>query len=492
MKLLGWLVVSICFLLVLFAEFLPLPFGGYDSQRFLLALMLVSILIYSVVWSVHCELNELLSRSWPGLLVATMFLALAAPYHGAPFNWVEPVEYALFFASFTLSGAMIGGGRSAVYWAGVIATVAAVFVFFYGALSVVIYVYALLDKVHDLSAYIPWGFANIRYWSHIATWLLPLLPLAVMIGPLKKQRLWQFLVALGAALWWWIVMLSAARGTAVGLALGVLSAALFFRHDAFPWLAIFLRYLFYGVLIWLLLSVLVPSIVLDDLRVSALRLGSSGRIKLFSEAWQMSLQAFPCGLGPQSWLTHEILTDAYRNAHKVGHPHNMYLMWAAEYGWLSIVGLFLLVMVGCTRLWQKRRNMLAEGRPQISLLSAFLGAVVAALVHAGVSAVFIAPGSMLVGLLVLSIFWALICPDGAPLLGVSASLLKTNLGVRVIALLLVLSISVFWIHQVWSYHQAMESDLEYRRDGARNSLMPRFWLDGNFPRREVVRPLVGQ
>jgi O-antigen ligase len=94
---------------------------------------------------------------------------------------------------------------------------------------------------------------------------------------------------------------------------------------------------------------------------------------LWQEAWAMSWQNFPFGMGPQAWLTHDIITEAYRESRKFGHPHNMYLMWAAEYGWISIAGLVVLCGFAMKQLL---RQVLAakEGRNANSLyLIAFTG-----------------------------------------------------------------------------------------------------------------------
>lgn len=475
-----WLVLIAVFISVLFADFLPLPLGGYASQRFIL----VGLLGLSVV----CSLTVLVYRHgwglcqclWPAALIAGGFVLLALPYAEAPYNWAEPGMFAAFFLGFVLLGDLFVSDAQKQHWVVALVSVAAVTAAFYGGATITVYIFALSDEVRSLSTFIPWGFVNIRYWSHIATWLLPLLPLAVLVGPLKNERLWRFFVALGAALWWWIELLSTSRGSMLGIAFGVVLVVLLIGRPALPWLRVFLRYLAYGVLVWLVLSVIIPSVFLDEVSMRSLKTHTSGRMPLFIEAWRMSMENVPFGMGPQSWLTHDVLSNEYRQAGKIGHPHNMYLLWAAEYGWLLIGALMLFVGQAVRMFWQRRAEVHANDSPQVALpLAAFTASVSAALLHAGASAVFMAPGSMLIGFLVLSVFWALITPKMAPAP-------PKRSGRRFVAAAMVAVVMggscFYWLAEVSAYHRDMESDLDARYDGVPMGGLPRFWSYGNFPR----------
>lgn len=359
--------------------------------------------------------------------------------------------------------------------------------FIYGAMSINVYIFALSDGVVKLSSYIPWGFVNIRYWSHIASWFIPLLPLAVLLGPLKHYRLWSWIVALGAGLWWWIVLMSSARGSALGIVFGFVLAALLAGRPAMPWVKLFVNYIFIGVLIWLTLSFLIPSLLADDVQVRATRSNDSGRMPLFVEAWMMSVQNFPFGMGPQSWLTHEPITDAYREGAKIGHPHNMYLMWAAEYGWL-VIGLILVVAGQAIRNFLIRRTAILEsGNTSEAIIFAGITASISgALFHGSVSAVFMAPGSMLVGILVLSAFWGLLYRSEArPKHGILKKRVKKSYCWLVIMVLLLAWFG--WMRETIIYYEAMKADEEQYMEGSGGGIMPRFWYHGNFPRFEELK-----
>lgn len=487
---LGWVTVAFGFLLVLFADFLPLPLGGYDSQRMFLVVVLVAVLSITLPLLGWRKPTEVVRQSWPGLLVAITFILL--PVFSAtvtPYFWVEPGMYALFFLGTIIAGSVIALKSAESYWVDVLVTVGFAFAFFYGALSIVIYVYAMLDNVPELSAYIPWGFINIRYWSHVATWLLPLMPLGVLVVPLKNQRLWRALVAFTAAIWWWLVLVSMSRGTMFGLTFGTLLVLLLFGQSAKPWALVFFKHLALGVLAWLLLSVLVPSLLSGDIQARGINATSSGRMPLWGEAWAMSVQHFPFGAGPQAWLTHDVLTEPFRNSTRFGHPHNMYLMWAAEYGWLMVFALFVMGAAGFTRLWKKRTALMASADPSLTILAAFAASVAAALVHAGVSAVFIAPASMLVGLCVLSIFWALVY-SGTRKAGINEVVHGSTRRTVVPVILCIFTLvgCGLWAKEVWHYEQAMEADLPYFEDHVPAGIMPRFWLQGYFPRAAELMP----
>lgn len=483
------LAVTLSMLAVLFADFLPTFGGSYADQRFLLVGLIGSV---SVAATFFIAIQGLHSReSAFSLLPATLFVlgfpVLSITFREQIYAFVEPGLYAFYFAAIVSGGLVLVILGAVNRYIEIVVSVAAVTCFLYGAMSVNVYVFALVDGQADLSDLIPWGFVNIRYWSHVATWLLPVLPLAVLVGPLGEFRIWRIIVAAGAGLWWWIVLLSASRGTVLGIAIGALLVTLFFGRQSWPWLKQFVVYFLMGVAVWSFLSVFVPSLLLDDIELRTLHASSSGREPLFKEAWQMSLQYFPLGMGPQSWLTHDLFTQSYLESSKFGHPHNMYLMWAAEYGWLLILLLLVLMVQLTLSLWRRRAAMLVEGAVQgLLLLSGVTASVVGALIHAGVSAVFIAPGSMLVGLFVLVAFWALIAPPlflrGGGRFNCAAPPARLAFAVSFAAAVLVLWL--FWVGQVHAYYLDMKADEPYYQEELKGRIMPRFWFHGNYPRRD--------
>ncbi|MBL3554943.1 MULTISPECIES: O-antigen ligase family protein [Marinobacter] len=475
-------------LLVLFADFLPTYAGSYADQRFFLVGLtgFVSIVATIYIATRGAPSKKTVFALLPALLFIFAFPVLSIPFREQLYVFVEPGLYSFYFATTILGGLVLVTLGGVNRYVEVFVSIAAVACFFYGAMSVNVYLFALVDGQADLSDLIPWGFVNIRYWSHVATWLLPILPLAVLIGPLRKYRLWRVIVATGAGLWWWIILLSTSRGSMIGIASGVLLATLFFGRQSWPWLKQFIVYFLIGGAIWFFLSVLVPSLFFGETELRSLHATSSGRMPLFIEAWQMSLQNFPFGMGPQSWLTHDLLAQEYLESRKFGHPHNMYLMWAAEYGWLLILLLMILALQLTLSFWRRRTTSLIEGKvDEVLILSGVASSLLGALVHAGVSAVFIAPGSMIVGLHVLVAFWALVAPkvfrpeSRGYNARTPAKLALASSSAAVVAVLWWL-----WVGQVHTYYLDMKADEIYSQEHLKEWTTPRFWFHGNFPRRE--------
>jgi O-antigen ligase len=432
-------------------------------------------------------LFNLLAVLWPFSLLLLTFIAPIFQLTSRPFHSVEAGFYTLYFLTFGLLGGLFKQANLVLEAAQAIVLAAAVTCFFYAAMTITVYVFAITDDFSRLVQIIPWGFVNIRYWSHVATLILPLLPLGLLTVPWRENRLWHLGVAFTAAVWWWVVFMSSSRGSMVGLLVGFCLVWICFGKIALPWMKLFIRFAIYGLAVWLLLSVLIPSMVFDELHIRGIKAHSSGRMPLWQEAWAMSLKNFPFGMGSQSWLTHDILTEAYQSSPKFGHPHNMYLMWAAEYGWISIVGLLVLGSVAFRRLWRRAAVIRAGDNYSILFLVAFTASVTAAMAHAGVSAVFIAPGSMLIGLVVLSVFWALISPDLKPVVSNQKRFSFPAIAGFLVVIAFTLAGSL-WFREVLRYNQAMVEDFVYYQENVPQGMLPRFWLHGNFPRHPSQMP----
>ncbi|WP_417547080.1 O-antigen ligase family protein [Marinobacter segnicrescens] len=477
---------------VLISDLMPTPLGGYADQRFLLVLLsglLVTGSILTLLNQSQLRGCSLVSELLPFTMFSVSFLLLTVPFASQSYLWVEPGMYGFYFLAVGCTGVALARVDAAFGYTCFLILLVASGCALYGAMSINVYLFALLDGVTDLVDFLPWGFVNIRYWSHAATWLVPLLPLAVLVGPMKKHSLWRALVALGAGLWWWLLFLSAARGSVLGVLFGAVLVFLTVGRQSLPWVKVFVQYLVTGVLIWLVLSVLIPSFLAEEAQIRAISSDSSGRIPLFVEAWQMSLYNFPFGMGPQSWLTHDVLTSVYRESKKFGHPHNMYLMWAAEYGWLLMGFLAIVVLQAVRGFWRQRNVFREEGGENLLLLTGFTASVSAALFHAGVSAVFIAPGSMLIGLFVLIGFWALIQP--APTLSKEVGSGKTMLTYKLVAILLATIVAAAWVawaREVAIYYSDMRSDESFYQEQGGGGIYPRFWFHGNFPRSADQTP----
>lgn len=476
------------FVSVLFIDLIPTPFGGYAEQRFFLVFVLGLLVLIAVVQCAD-QADILLFSSRivaPTAFLCVGFIVVAFIYRAHSYVWVEPGMFALFFLAPFITGYWVSQKGFDNTFAAALAFICVALCGLYALASVNIYLFALSDGFYAYSEIITWGFVNIRYWSHIATWCLPLMPLAVLVGPFRHNRMLRFWVILTMGLWWWILFLTMSRGSLLSISFGVVLSVLLLGRRTLPWLRVMLLSLALGLLFWLVLSVLVPFFLAEDVQLRGVSLGGSGRWPLFAEAWAMSVEQFPFGMGPQSWLTHEPLTEAYSMVGRLGHPHNMYLLWAAEYGWIVVCLLVVVICQAIIYFFRKRDELKLTGSSEkLLILSAFCASVAGAMFHAGASAVFLAPGSMLVGLFVLAAFWSLVIPKVclgacvAPRHIVGGTNRRLLLGLLAIGVLMAW---LFWVGETLEYFRDMLADLEIYSDVDKRPILPRFWFHGYFPR----------
>lgn len=470
------------FMLVItfFSDFLPMVYGGYADQRFILCLSLILIISITLPSAVLSKKKMVIILPFLLCLIIGGFMSNVNPY-----NWIEPLLYCFFFISICLIGNYITVNNLQSKACFYLVWLAAVVCFFYASVSLMLYVFSLEKNLSSFSNVIPFGFDNIRFWSHTATWLLPLFPLAVIGYDQARYRLWRFMVMFTAAIWWWLAIHMVSRGSILSLVIATIVVLIIFQKLALPWFKLMCHYFIVGTLTWFLLSYVVPEWILniDETLIRSLNTTSSGRIPLWEEAWAMSLQNFPFGMGAQSWLTHDLLIGSYKDSIKLSHPHNMYLMWAAEYGWISVLCILSVVCWVFFRLREKSRAFIHNKDLDSQNVVGFTAAVIAGFIHAGVSAVFIIPGSMMLGLGVLAEFLALILPVSGYDKGSEGS--QNQRIKRPLFMLMFLALSVWWLTQVWNYHEAMLKDLVTDEGKAAQELKPRFWLQGNYPRTDT-------
>lgn len=474
--------------LSLFGSLLPNSVADFSVQRAFLCLLIV--LFVTVGFGAYFSVPNISSRSlWSlSLLVCIVVLVLAqAFFSGNHFKWVEPGLYIGFLASVILFGGLLGRNLSVLSVLEPVSVILGLSIVLYGFLSLNYYWFSLSDPEVKISDYLPWGFVNIRYWSHVATWLLPLVPLILGNRLASRSKLWKVAVMLGGAIWVWMVVLSSARGTSVSLVAGTGLAVLLFGRASLPWLKQFGAVLLCGGILWMLLSVVIPALLGFSFEGRELKMGSSGRWILWQESFVMSLQNFPFGMGPQAWLYHEPLVDGYKTSKAFGHPHNMYLMWAAEYGWLVVFLMFGLFFSAVFRLVGARRRLKVMTVPHSELiLCGFMVSTVSALVHASISSVFLAPASMLIGLFVLIIFYAMLQRPEDRSFKLSSPVLRVKPIPAALCLTGLLAVSLWWLGEVYHYHQAMVRDLPVYLEQPSNAYFPRFWYHGYFPRSDSL------
>lgn len=359
-----------------------------------------------------------------------------------------------------------------------LAAFCAVLVAIYALMSLMGYGFYLVQGHSRLSSFIPHGFLTIRYWSHLATWLLPLLPLATMV-PVARRKLWNTCLLISGALWYWILWLSMSRGSMLSIAIAAALVALIFRSEAKYWLKWHGKALAIAVPIWLILSRLLPEFVLSTSSGErSFHLSSSGRVELWLHTLELSLRNFPFGIGPLNWAN---LASGFRPAH----PHNMYLLWAAEWGWLAVVSLAGVMIPVLRTWWRASKTLASQSTTTRSSFICFSASALAGCAHAGVSAVFIAPASMLVATFVLGYLGALTstiakaCAIGAsrpaPATRIPAS---ARMPSTILAAVLLASFAV----TNYFFYRDMKVDARMYHDQSSLGTTPRYWKHGHYPR----------
>ncbi|MCD1648028.1 O-antigen ligase family protein [Marinobacter adhaerens] len=463
----------------LFLALIPQPLGIYPGQRFFGCYLF---------WLATCGCFAAISFSRASKVDLRPFL-LSLPLLGlfalGDALWtqqyqVEPLLFIFFFAGSALLGGLLAKTRQDMSFVKGLQVSVVILSFFYGLIAFLNYGFGISDQRYSVDDYVIWGFLNIRYWSHLASWFFPIIALTSISNPFPSFRLLRVASFISGSIWWWILLSTAGRGSALGVGLSALLVLILFRRDAFPLMRAMVIHFFSGILLWIFFTVFLPWVLGGSVELRQVDAESSGRIPLWIEAWAMSLVNFPFGMGPQSWLTHDILNPEWRSALSFAHPHNMYLFWAAEYGWLSVVALLLMLAGGVSKLVGRFRRESLE-RDDSQRIVAITSAISAAFVHAGVSAVFIGPASLIAGFFIISAGWALGFSQDT-IISKRAPYKRTVLlrCVFVLALCASIVVGVRWVQEVERYY---EDNLIDRETYKGRGYAPRFWSHGDFPRQ---------
>jgi len=469
----------VCFSVALFAALFPVNVDYYSIQRFVFCAV-----IWLAAWIPLIEKQrrgESGSRDSVLLWFAPLLVSfLSGELYGATYR-VEPLMFFFFFFAALVFGSRLAQSVCFELTVARFLSVAALSSFVYALVSLMNYSFALLEGLENFDFALAWGVPNKRYWSHLATWVIPLLAAAQYKSSLTSFPSIKVLVFISGGAWWWILFSTSARGAAIGLMVGALVGVFLFRRGALEWGRCFVWQLLAGLASWVVLTLLIPDLLYGSPTSPGIRSGTSGRIPLWDEAWQMSLLRFPIGLGPQSWLTHPPITDAYANGKQFGHPHNMYLLWAAEYGWILICTMVLAALGVARKLRARRLEYLAAKR-DATLINGIVVSTVAACVHASVSAVFMAPASLLIGFLVLTTLFAWLQIPDARYSRIPKQYRWEQRFLRIAAMLSIL-LGVLWFGEIYRYYQGNLEDRSVYKGQGMMLYTPRFWSHGDYPRQ---------
>lgn len=227
------------------------------------------------------------------------------------------------------------------------------------------------------------GFDNPRFLNHAQSVFVPWL--VVAFWPSEKQPLWRWLATSAAVMHVALAYLGVARGTAIAWLAACLLLALAGRGAQARRLAMVM---FFGLIVgWLAFDALPYALgqtwqpaFANPAEITR----AHSRDELWAAALAMSTSSPWLGAGPMQFAALE--------GAKATHPHNIYLQWAAEYGWpVCILASTLLVGALGRGLWLSRRSAANDnGR-----LAGLAAACTAALIDGFVSGNFVMPISQI-------------------------------------------------------------------------------------------------
>jgi len=340
-------------------------------------------------------------------------------------------------------------------------------------------------------------FSKPRFYNQFQSWTVPVivtLPLLFSRTPITKGVC---VIALG--LQWFILLMTAGRGSIVGLAVAFIIAFAIFPSVR----RLLLFYQLWGVLLGTFLYGLVLLSYAPDAR-SMFGTAESHAIHpttaLANEATAIqptdgedtSSPFFEQSLGRQmlntsgrTWMWSVALQDAKNNPwfgigpmnyactreFWFGHPHNFPIQLAAEWGFAAAGALIALALSVIWSAIQSARSIResAKGSPQISAL--LLTGILAASVHACFSGVLIMPASQVTGILVCgTLFGTLSSFQSSPRVCLNQTRLKIQSWFFVIGLLIAVYLCALGISELKSMEERAEK-LSAR------IFAPRMWQD---------------
>jgi hypothetical protein len=326
------------------------------------------------------------------------------------------------------------------------------------------------QQAGKITDFLPFGFYGIRPWSHIATWMLPLIVGTIFLSPvvpLFRHQFWRCVLFASAVCWFFVLISSGARGSLMAQFLSLAFLLFFCGKNLWPMLKIWIILFSSGFVFYLVLVFFIPSFFFDEVKASlSLRTGTSGRSELWVYALELSLRYFPLGSGPLSYIAE---TPVSANAT----PHSLYFRWAAEYGWLFVLAFIAGLVWLATPLFRKMRNVKATKIEAFQLT--IIWSALSAFVHASVSGVFTSPYSLTVGFPILIVFFVL-------MIKAKASIKMAELHITGIsaAAAVMFSISIAMMPSMHSWYIEAKGDQELFFETYKSSLSPRFWLHGRY------------
>lgn len=311
------------------------------------------------------------------------------------------------------------------------------------------------------------GFDNPRFFNHVQTVAMPLL--AAMIASTALRPLWRVLAALTLVVNWTLLGLTLGRATLLSLTLASVLGALLMGKQGRQVAAHMLMAAVAGALLYWFMFSLLPQAqglaTVDALNAYVNPSSDHSRTYL----WRIALQH----VSEHPWLGIGPMHFAHAPNLKGAHPHNMYLLVAAELGVPALLLLLLATFKAMHYAGKAIRDDLVDDRPLA--VGAWL-ACVAVLVDAGFSGNLVMPVAQLWVVLAAALL-ASSCWTAVPTRPATVGLRYGGVVGAAVVLCGLIWLTVT-TYQDWE-RMAATGVSQQPQDGG-SSYRPRFWLDGWF------------
>lgn len=456
---------------------------AYDLNRlFLVSFLVVGVLLF-IFFSEGVNRVGLFKQVFGYLILALSAVASNFFSFVDDYRVSDTLSFLSFFLLLLVAGVYVPAQKTVV----LVRSVLKFFVIFLSILVSLIVLFWCLesDRISFRSLITTLGFLNINFFGHLVTISLPMVVCCILASYRAGLFLRAALLMAVLLCSWIFLFLLSIKGSIVGLLGSCVLLLFFFRGRVKGYVYL----LVVSCLAAYTLCALNQFFSAGSELVSGASLVArdpTGRSMQWYEAAMMSLQVFPLGMGAESWMTHAPITTGfvYELAH--GHPHNMILLWAAEYGWLAVLG----VSIFFWGVLEKLKLICSKPSSDISIKDgdhlifiSLIGAAFSGLIHACVSGVLIVPASTI------AIAMVLVFTQYFLNFSIDARFPECNGNNRAswscplkgVFLALVLALGVIQFNYMGGYYTMMSEDKERYVSHGKVMFFPRYWAHGFAP-----------
>jgi len=435
------------------------PGFAYNAQRYFEILLVGCVLCAGVM----LPLRFCLERVWTGLCLILLFIMLLVIWQ-ADNHWLamrEGLQYlALFAAILVVAKTREHVGPADFDRASYIGLV----LFCFGCSLIVLEGLLLSISINQVDQRLIFGaFVNVRTFAEVQFLTLLVLPAAWLQ---MDTAGWRRFITLSAMLWWGLLLLTGTRSALVALPFALLMLGLAGGRGTLSWFKLLARQFAGGVLFFVVLRAGIAwslgASFWGEGGMSFARASGSGRLDLWTSAWNQFLQHPWLGNGPGMF---SCLTDGL-----VATPHNLLFQLLSEWGIFMALLCFVLALLIFVALLRHLRAS-NPGNPLYFSLFATLVAVVVACMMEGM---IIGPLQQM--LIVLVFGWSLHAFAREKFVPVADKAFYWQKG-RHLAVLIPFLATTLWV---------VKADLELQDNLLRSpegivnlSYGPRFWADGH-------------